>query len=159
MTNVLNDLFWSRVRKSDGDGCWEFSRPTSDRGYARLYVFGYYTMAHRLSWLVTNGAIADGLFVCHTCDNPRCVRPDHLFLGTAEENVQDMVKKGRAAWCHNSQKTHCKRGHELSGENVIINAKGSRVCRACQSERNTKKDALRPARYRCANRDRDPMPA
>lgn len=157
MTTFLNDLFWSRVIKAEGDGCWEYTRPTGERGYARLYVFGYYTIAHRLAWLITNGPIAAGLFVCHKCDNPRCVRPDHLFLGTAEENVQDMVKKGRAAWCHNSKKTHCKRGHELSGDNVSVNGRGSRVCRICQAERNARIGVQRG--YRRENREREPMPA
>jgi len=82
--------FWNKVKKSDG--CWEWMGATS-RGYG---VFGKNYLTHRLSYTLAYGEIPDGLLVCHHCDNRRCVRPDHLFIGTHHDNTQDMVRKGRA---------------------------------------------------------------
>lgn len=89
--------FWHRVVKSEG--CWEWSGARFPRGYGhvQLRVLGPpdEIYAHRAAWRFTFGPIPDGLFVCHHCDNPPCVRPDHLFLGTAQDNVHDSQRKGR----------------------------------------------------------------
>lgn len=87
--------FWAQVDKS-GE-CWEWTG-TRSRGYGAfklLRVRASALMAHRVSWEISNGMIVDGLFVCHRCDNKRCVRPDHLFLGTNRDNQLDAVAKGR----------------------------------------------------------------
>lgn len=86
--------FWSRVRISDG--CWEWQGHTTGRGYGSLRIDKHPVKTHRLSWFIHFGQPGDKL-VCHTCDNPRCVRPDHLFLGTHPDNMGDMARKGRAA--------------------------------------------------------------
>jgi hypothetical protein len=85
--------FWQHVDKT-GD-CWVWTGATAHNGYGVLGVGGKQLKAHRFSWTLTNGTISDGLFVCHRCDNPPCVRPDHLFLGTVQDNTADMVAKGR----------------------------------------------------------------
>jgi hypothetical protein len=86
--------FWRKVTKSDG--CWEWTDYTRS-GYGSLSFKDRERRTHRLSWLLHFGAIRDGLFVLHSCDNRRCVRPDHLFLGAQLNNVRDMWKKGRAS--------------------------------------------------------------
>ena len=84
------ERLWSGVLK--GDGCWERSSP-----YHPIKIDGRQTGSHRLSYELACGPIPEGLYVCHRCDNPRCIRPDHLFLGTNRDNQADSVAKGRAA--------------------------------------------------------------
>jgi hypothetical protein len=92
---------WRRVVKQPGDGCWAWTGPKV-RGYGRVLFRGRRWGAHRVAWVFTHGEIPaspgyHGTCVLHRCDNPACVRPDHLRLGTNQENVADMVAKGRNA--------------------------------------------------------------
>lgn len=74
--------------------CWIWDTQQK-HGYGQLRAFGKLYRAHRFSYELHFGPIPEGLFVCHKCDNPPCVNPDHLFLGTAKDNIQDMIAKGR----------------------------------------------------------------
>lgn len=90
------ERFWSKVDKSGGDdACWEWQANRLPDGYGIICLQGANHRAHRVSYEITNGPIPDGMFVCHSCDCPSCVNPKHLFLGTAQDNVDDKVAKGR----------------------------------------------------------------
>jgi hypothetical protein len=85
--------FWNLVRKSKR--CWLWTGVVDRDGYGIYRMRGHQSRAHRFSWVFANGAIPPGLWVLHKCDNPSCVRPDHLFLGTHRDNMDDMIAKGR----------------------------------------------------------------
>jgi hypothetical protein len=89
----LENRFWPKVKKSDS--CWEWTAAKTVGGYGVIYKNGSNYSAHRASYEINIGPIPDGLFVLHRCDNRSCVRPDHLFLGTSQDNVDDMHAKGR----------------------------------------------------------------
>lgn len=89
---TLPARFWAKVDKTEG--CWLWI--AGSRGqYGSIKISGQVVDAHRVSWQLAYGAIPDGLCVCHKCDVPLCVRPDHLFLGTKLDNNRDMYAKGR----------------------------------------------------------------
>jgi len=92
---ALEERFWSRVNIAGADECWEWRSTKQTYGYGILKIKGKMKGAHRLAWLFTNGEIPNGLWVLHKCDNPSCVNPNHLFLGTARDNAQDRARKGR----------------------------------------------------------------
>lgn len=76
-------------------GCWLWTGTVLRHGYGQICVDGGRDLAHRASWRHFRGAIAEGLWVLHRCDTPACINPDHLFLGTHQDNVDDKVSKGR----------------------------------------------------------------
>lgn len=85
--------FFAKVDKS-GD-CWEWRGSLAPNGYGQFFRKSGSRQAHRISWELENGPIKNGLFVCHHCDNRKCIRPSHLFLGTHSDNMRDMERKGR----------------------------------------------------------------
>lgn len=99
ITEADIDRFWSKVDRTDGlAACWIWTAARQRYGYGRFGVRYQLWETHRFVWTITNGPIPDGMCVCHDCpegDNPSCVNPSHLFLGTNKDNVNDKVAKGR----------------------------------------------------------------
>lgn len=93
MDEISLARFWSKVEKSDG--CWRWLGAVNNKGYGVLRRSQKNYLAHRFAWFVEHGAWPSGLLM-HACDNPRCVNPRHLSIGTQRENCRDMARRGRA---------------------------------------------------------------
>lgn len=140
--------FRGRVVKTET--CWLFPAMSST-GYGMLNIGDKKYLAHRLAWeLAHHKPVPAGMYICHKCDVRNCVRPGHLFVGTAKENMQDAKRKGRMAgvgkW--NGARTHCPRGHEYNEQNTRW-YEGRRYCRPCGSIRT--RDEYR-TKHRCVER-------
>ena len=104
---AMEDRFWAKVRR--GEGCWEWSAGRSSEGYGSVRHGGVMVKAHRLAYELTHGKIPTGMVVCHTCDNPPCCNPSHLFVGTVAENNRDRARKGRSRGTFSSSPSHPSR--------------------------------------------------
>ncbi len=112
--------FWNRVDIKDDVGCWEWKGSFYRNGYGRFSYGCKYVLAHRLSYLFKFGNIPKGMLVCHSCDNPSCVNPNHLFLGNHSDNMKDAFLKKRHLPLipPNNEGENCGT-HKLCNENVI----------------------------------------
>jgi len=103
LKETFTERFWSRVDKNGPNGCWIWKGELSESGYGRVKRLGEHLSCHRLTFGWMFGAPPKHLLVCHHCDTPACVRPDHLFLGTVQDNVDDCIKKNRRRY-HQGEK-------------------------------------------------------
>lgn len=106
--------FWDHVEKSEG--CWNWTGDSTPDGYGRISCDGNRTSTHRASWVMHNGEIPDGLYVCHHCDNKKCIRPDHLFLGTQIDNMQDWTRKGKNVLINHPERLPRGESHYMKSE-------------------------------------------
>lgn len=131
---IQADRFWSRVDRSEDGDCWPWlgGRGSTGNGYGRVHFGGRMRPATQVAWELANAApFPAGKYACHSCDNPLCVNPAHIWPGTQSENLRDCVAKGR----HRSEPlTHCKRGHPMVGSNRRPTDGGFR-CATCTRER------------------------
>lgn len=132
MTELVS-RFWDKVLI--GDGCWEWQASKLKQGYGMMRWRGRNRLAHRIALELWTGDIPpDDLDVLHACDNPSCVRPAHLFLGTHSDNMQDMFAKGRGVSAE-AKRTHCPQGHPYDEVNTYRKpGTNKRSCRACHRE-------------------------
>lgn len=129
----LVERFWSKVRKSDG--CWEWTAARRGPGYGVIGRGGRadgVAPAHVVSWEIHFGAVPIGLFVLHHCDNPPCVRPDHLHLGTKGDNTREMIERDRQP-SQMRPARYCRRGHDLDAPGAVkfIGKSQMRRCVVC----------------------------
>ncbi len=94
---TIFERFYDSYEPVPESGCWIWTKSCDRNGYGTIHWNKDKLSAHRFSYEITNGKIEDGMFVCHKCDTPSCINPNHLFLGSAIENFEDMWKKGRQA--------------------------------------------------------------
>lgn len=126
ISELIKKAFYEHTNKV-GD-CLVWKGGNHGNGYAAAHVFGKQFYAHRLSWEITNGPIPAGKMLCHTCDNKKCVNPEHLFVGTTHDNNRDYLKKKRndVSRDHFPPKFHEKNGgyyyvHLQEGKRIWTN--------------------------------------
>lgn len=130
--NLLN----FRTNHNLETGCWEYQGVNSS-GYGQIQIDGTFYYVHRLSMMIQlkSESIPDNLHTLHKCNNRCCWNPEHLYLGTNDDNIDDMVRAGRGR-SGNSDKTHCKHGHEFTPANTYycMGSHGERrQCRTCKA--------------------------
>lgn len=133
--------FWDKVLV--GEGCWEWQGARNQAGRGLIRFEGRTSSAPRVAWQLTFGGLPNDLYVLHHCDNPGCVRPDHLWLGTQTDNMADAKAKGRVRVGH-GREVICPAGHPYDEMNTYRYApRNMRMCRACGRERARRYRALK----------------
>ena len=128
---TLEESFWEKVETIPEHPCYEWIRAKNARGYGEIRHMGKRLLAHRAAWLVKYGKLPEDLCLCHKCDNPGCVRVEHLFLGSIADNNADMRQKGR-------QKIPSPKPGEANYMAKLTRRDVLRIRRRCTSKRGAK---------------------
>jgi hypothetical protein len=146
---TLQERFDEKWTPEPNSGCWLWLGSNDSRlGYGKMYFQGRNQMATKVAWFLKHNEIPDSKYdLCHRCDTPACVNPDHLFLGTPSDNQLDSIRKGRHRYSRGYgtdwnkarkrkvvRKEFCKNGHPLSGENLYICPKQWAQCKECRRQ-------------------------
>lgn len=164
----LYDKLVARIRKDEVTGCWLWTGPYHKNRPWPQNRYGYITIkrngkwraigTHRAMLLAIHGPLTKEQCACHRCDVPLCINPEHLFVGTMADNIRDSRSKNRH---HEAKKTHCDKGHPLSGDNLYLSKQGygkvgiRRVCKACQDEVKRKPEYIAARREYRRRRQRE----
>lgn len=149
MPDTLEAKFWSKVDKSAGNGCWQWTGASNGHGYGRLFTARRISMmAHRFAYQLVKGEIPSGAVLDHLCRKRMCVNPDHLEAVSQRTNIL----RGIGPTAFNARTTHCKRGHELTPDNLRYTSRGYRNCLTCTREVYRKNDNVARIKKRAAIR-------
>jgi hypothetical protein len=153
--NTTIERFWKYVDVGSASECWQWVGHRNGQGYGKLTVrtegSSRSMLATRLSALIHFGMFDRRLLVCHHCDNPSCVNPAHLYLGTPHDNMRDKSQRGRNTFAN---RTHCPSGHEYDELNTYRTKEGKRMCRACALSRFHLRQSVPELRARHAESQR-----
>lgn len=146
------ERFWEKVAIAGVNECWLWQRQKTKRGYG---LFGFSVdgktwkdCAHRVAYVLVNGPITGGLYVLHSCDNPSCVNPAHLSLGTQADNMRQASERGRLIRAPKQPRLLCVNGHRLTEANVARYSDGTTACRECKRASGRNTDRKRRGRRR-----------
>ena len=130
----FQDRFYKNVSVRGDDECWPWIGVRLRAGYGQFNHRYTRIVASRVAWELANQrTIPHGLFACHSCDNPPCCNPRHIWLGTASDNVRDMVAKGRHRGFCPRHSDYCKRGHRYDTQRPYPSQKQKRHCHICHT--------------------------
>lgn len=143
MNELVQEFLDERAIPEPNSGCYLWEGAVGDTGYGVIRREGKNYRAHRYMWRLVYGHIPDNILVCHSCDVKSCVNPAHLFLGTHDDNMADMMQKGGIYRNDTAARTYCPNGHKRTEENTYL-FRGRQFCRECRK----KNDADRHVRNR-----------
>jgi hypothetical protein len=136
MNELVQEFLDERAIPEPNSGCYLWYGGTFDSGYGVIQLDGRAQRAHRHAYRLAYGSIPDGLFVCHACDVKSCVNPAHLFLGTHDDNMADMMQKGGVYRNDAAARNTCPNGHKRTKENTYL-FRGRQLCRECRRKSDT----------------------